>query len=304
MAQEAHDVYGIDFRKDFIFIAQFSPATNAITSIAIQPFSDSTDDWWSKIKSEFREVVDNVDFKSRDVVCALPGEWAIIKKLMLDSDEEDVENALSWEISQQILGSLDDYACDHLKLASSLDNSVDNYLSVAYRCDSVKRLTDLMRQYNLNQIAADLDIFALINVYELNYPDESSVPAYLIYGDYDKILIVLAQKDVFIDFECSDFRYENSSAQECAAAIKQSKSIIARSNPQLSHDSLNTYLAGPVFSADEYVEAVLQEVPQAAILDPFKRINFHAQNISEEEKKKYSPQLAIAVGLAVRGGTE
>jgi len=35
---------------------------------------------------------------------SLPSEYAIVKKLSLDSDEKDVGEAIGWELSQHIIG--------------------------------------------------------------------------------------------------------------------------------------------------------------------------------------------------------
>jgi Tfp pilus assembly PilM family ATPase len=53
----------------------------------------------------------------------------------------------------------------------------------------------------------------------------------------------------------------------------------------------------------EFTEAVSKKLPGALQLDPFKKIICHAAR-EENSMGQFAPQLAVAVGLAIRGRNE
>ena len=105
MASQKESISGIEIRHGLITIAQYFPQENSVGSIIIKPMSDASgQDFDGVLKTEFKNLMAEIDFKDQNVAVSLPSEYAIVKKLSLDSDEKDVGEAISWELSQHSMG--------------------------------------------------------------------------------------------------------------------------------------------------------------------------------------------------------
>jgi len=80
------------------------------------------------------------------VVACIQGGNTITKKVRVDASETDIEGAIKWEISQQVLGSLDEFRMDYQEIMHSppLDNAREflvvacrsEYVDVLYACSA------------------------------------------------------------------------------------------------------------------------------------------------------------------------
>ncbi len=302
MAQRTNTVTGIAFNKDAICLAQFAPEERLVANISIQPIEEPGDNMWELAGTPLKELVRTVKLAGENVISSLPGEYAVIRTLCLDQDEPNVEEALEWEFSQHIIGSRDEYIFDFERLASGPQEGMGRFLAVGYRSEAVDRLARLLRSNRLNPIVVDLDIFALVNVHEANYGEAGTAPALLVLADERLSKCVLAAGGSFVDLETFDHAVlEDRSSQAYAAAVENAAAKLLACNPgAASRETLPVLLTGGFFSQAEFADEVIQGIRNAEVLYPFRKIGC-GTGMAEEELRKYSPQLAVAVGLALRG---
>ncbi len=299
MARKKQSITGLDINGRYIACAQSVPKENLVTNVSIQPLTTGVPDYWKSVEESFKDLADEVGLKGCLSVSSLPGEFAVIKTITLDEDEENVEEALQWEFSQHIIGSADEYSFDYQKLQDFA--SQKRYLLAGYKKNAIKRLVSLLKENKLSPLVVDIDIFALINVFEINYAEQINEAALIIYGDEEKTRLILTQEGMFLDFDMIHYQDGLETADQYCQNLSNAVDRIRGNNLAQGGESiLPIYLTGALFTFDDYVQAVQSCFSHVEILFPFRKIQCCA-GMDDESLKKYSPQLAVAVGLAMRG---
>jgi Tfp pilus assembly PilM family ATPase len=302
MGARSNNISGLDFQKDYISIAQFIPDEQSVTLVAIQPIENGADgELWDKVARELKGLKGKFKFTSPDVVCSLPSEYAIVKRMAIDSDEQEPSDVIEWELSQQIIGSMDDYIFDFQEAGQSKEDGLVEYLVVAYRNQVVQKITSIARNCKLNPLVVDLDICALINVFEANYRERLSAPAIIVHAENGLSKLILAQNSNLLDF--ATFAYDAALIEGDLYADRLQGEIgrfLSVNGTFVSGDPIGVYLSGSFFSQSAFLETVVNTVPNSELLYPFRKLDCRI-GVDEEQLKKYAAQLSVAVGLALRG---
>ena len=302
MAQRGDCVSGIDITREHISIAQYSASENTVVnaSIIISPLDeeDPSGDIVSSLRAKFKKVAAQMNCEGQAAAVAVPANYAVVKKFTLDADENDVRGALEWELSQHLIGTLDEYAFDFEPMARV--GRSEQYLAVAYRNSNVQKLVSLLKAGRLSPLVIDLDIFALIDVFEANYEEAITAPCVIIHGDSESSRLVLTQSGMFADFDMMEQSRGTASPDTYALQLLET---IDQSFPILRGGRPPIYLTGPLFSDADFTESVCSRLGIARILDPFRKIH-STVDIPKADLRKCVPHLAVAVGLALRVAAE
>jgi Tfp pilus assembly PilM family ATPase len=299
MTSHKDSICGIEIGKNLITVAQYSPIENAIGSIVVKPFDAPEGDGDTVLKGELRSLVSDVELKKQKIVLSLPAEFAVIKRLSLDGDEHDVGEAILWELSQHIVGALEDYSFDFEPVEGPPHGGKD-YIAVAYRASSIQRLVSLLKANKLSPHIVDLDCFALINVFEANYPELLSSPVVLILGTDRKSKIVITSGGSLLDYEIVDHENGLASYDDYAALLGE---YLSRLCGRFTAGVPELYCSGSLFLQNECIASLSRKCGKAELLNPFRKV----ECLAVREKKdvtEFSAQLAVAVGLALRGQTD
>ncbi len=300
MAPRGDCVNGIDIKKDHISIAQYSPSSQSILNVAISPIdeSQSSASDQSYIKQSLKKLISKMQAEGQDAVAALPLDFAIVKKLMVDKKNADLRDTIEWELSQQIIGSIDDYAFDFEPCRPTSDTEVDWYIAAAYKNSGVQKMAALLKAGKLNPLAVDLDIFALVNVFEANYGDFVSAPAIIVHGKDHATSIIVTQNGSFLDFDIIDHNAGLSAPEAYADLINEAveQSFVSLSQPA----TFPIFCTGSVFGRPQFSDVVFSRLGNAQMLNPLASIKATV-NIPEADMKQCIPFLAVAVGCAIRG---
>jgi Tfp pilus assembly PilM family ATPase len=299
MAPRGKNVCGIEITKDNISIAQYSAAEHAV-SFGIDPRplddTDSSGDFFSVLKARFKKLAAQMHCEGQPAAVAVPSNFAVVKKLMIDPDEKDVRGAIGWELGQHIIGTLDDYSYDFE--AMTRGGGTDTlYLAVAYRSANIQKLVSVLKAGKVVPCLVDLDIFALIDVFEANYRDSISSPGILIHGGEESSKLVLTSGGTFIDFEI----VEHPARKAADTYAMQMRESAARCFPAAKNAPV--FLTGTIFSDADFADDVCSHMGGAQILNPFTSIKCMVE-IPENDVNKCISQLSVAVGLALRGAAE
>jgi Tfp pilus assembly PilM family ATPase len=300
MAPRGDSVNGIEIKKEHISIAQFSPATQTVVnaSLIIAPLDEGGDAAaavdYSAFKPNLKKLIARMQAEGQDAVVSLPADYAVVKKVMLDRSEADVREAVEWELSQQIMGSMDDYVFDFEPTGND-GSDVKWCIAVAYKNAGVQKMAALLKASKLTPVTIDLDMFALINVFEANYPDLVSSPAIIIHGRDESTNIIATRAGTFVDCEIVSHQSGLSSAESYADMLRDA---IAQSIPQAA--SMPVVCTGSSFSQKDFAEGVFSRMQNARLLNPFAAVQ-SSLGLSQEDLEKCLPCLSVAVGLAIRG---
>jgi Tfp pilus assembly PilM family ATPase len=227
---------------------------------------------------------------------AMSANFAVVKILMLDADEKDVREAIGWELGQHIVGTMDDYSFDFEPLAAA---DMRRFLAVAYRSANVQKLVSLLKSARISPSVVDLDIFALIDVFEANYRENIASPAVIVHGCGDSSRLVLTEGGAFLDFDVVEHRGGHAAADAYASQLQDA---MGRSFAG-TKAGFETYVTGPLFADPDFSESVCSRLGSARVLDPFKAVRSTVA-IPSEELVKCIPYLGVAVGLSLRCAAE
>lgn len=291
---------GLDIQSDYMSIAQYSSQENAVLSVAIQPLStEDGGDNWECAGAELKKLKGKFKFYSPDVACSLPTEFAVIKHMQVEHDEADIQGYIEWELSQQIIGSLDEYTFDFQQ--NGEDAAFKSYLTVAFRNAYVDRFSTLLKGMKLHPQVIDLDVFAIINTFEANYRERIYTPAVIVHGENEKTKIILTRNGTYLDLECFNYPYESMGAVEYAERLQTEINRFLALNSTIDvQPRMSLYLTGSLFTQMEYRESVCSKMGSGELLYPFRKVGCRI-SIDNDQLMVYAPQLSVAVGLALRG---
>lgn len=301
MKKASKIISGLDIQSEYMSVAQYSHDENAVLLVAIQPVSlTGGADIGEQLSDDIKELKTNFKFSSPDIVCSIPSECAIIKRLPVEIDEENPDEVLEWELSQQVIGSIDEYVFDFQEIGLRNDNAKD-YLTVAYRKDIIDGIVAKFKGVKLNPYIVDLDIFALVNVFEANYRDRIANPALIIHGENDKTKLVLTANGNFIDHECFDYANGSLEVRSYIERLRnETDRFLGLNSSAIENSSVNLFLTGALFGQPGYSDGVIATFGNGELLNPFRKIGCRV-GVDEEKMQSYMTQLAVAVGLAYRG---
>lgn len=304
MAKSKNIISGIDINRSGICYTQFLADERKVANIGIQPIEKDQPDYLQAIKDGLDELAGKFAMPKDNIISVLPGDAAIIKKIFIDADENDIDGAIRWELSQQIVSSIDEYTCDYQPLARHPGDGVQPFLVVAYRSSTIAAFTKALKSKKIVPEVLDIDIFALINSYEVNYPETLSEVTCIIYSDGGLIKIIVTQNGQLIDYEildnidsaASDEDYYNHIIQSLDRVMGYSSRIVGNVSPHL-------YLSGSYFSAPEILGELKKRIASVEILQPFRSLQCNP-GIDLQRLRDYAPHLAVSVGLAIRNDKE
>lgn len=303
MASKANSICGMEIGKETLSIVQYSPETNAVVGIAIKPLNHAVHGWWESVRAEFKSVAATMKLGGVATVCSIPAEHAIIKRLIIDKEEANPYDTLRWELEQQLIGSMDEYVFDYQKAVVSKAEEFSTYLVAACRAAALERVSTLMKMHRLSPVAVDLDIFAMVNVFEANYRESLSKPALLVLGGEEYTKVALTCDGDLVDYELlSHASTAIEPADYASLLVRSVHKLVALNVAWLGKQMPKAYLAGPLFSQEQFSAPCLSGLPGAEPLLPFRAVSCRA--LTENDLQRYAPQLAVAVGLALRANPE
>jgi len=301
MKSKAVGFCGLDMQKEYFSIVQYSPEEQAITLLDIHSFSaEAGSDEWKTWKNELKNRGRRLRFFSPSIVCSMPSEYAVIKLITLDVDEPDIAGAIEWELGQHITGTLEEYVFDYEKIVSLPDDPAKKYLAVAYRRELVNRMAGMVRGVKLKPAIVDLDIFGLVNVFEFNYRDQNAAPSLLVHSESDLTKFILTRNGGFLDFHCFEHKAGSIDAAGFAEVLSAEIDRFCAAR-QKTNGRIGVYITGSYFKEAFSRDVFFEKVPGAELLNPFRAIKCQVK-IDEQQFQEYSTQLAVAAGLALRGG--
>jgi len=130
------------------------------------------------IQGSLRQLIGLEKITDKAVVLALSGHSVIVKKVqMVRMSEAELANAIPYEAEQHIPFDVYDVNTDFQILdvvnASPSRSGQMEVLLAAAKKGSVDELSQVARGANLTPAVIDVDMLALINGFELNYPEDS-----------------------------------------------------------------------------------------------------------------------------------
>jgi type IV pilus assembly protein PilM len=288
------------------------------------------------IQNVFREN----KVKGGDVALSLSGHSVIIKRVSLPTmNEEELAESIQWEAEQYIPFDIQDVNIDYQILqggAQTGDGNMD-VLLVAVKKSKITDYTSVLHQAGKNPMVVDVDVFALQNAYEVNYnpePDQT-IALVNIGASVTNIAIMQGTNSVFWrDISIGGNQYtdviqkELNLSFEKAEALKRGEEAAGENADKLNQilKQVSQDVGSEVQKTLDFFKATtsgesatkimltggssrvpgLQEllaerfgVP-VEMFNPFQAIQVNEKHFPPERLQELAPNLAVAVGLALR----
>ncbi|MEO6095714.1 MAG: pilus assembly protein PilM [Fibrobacteria bacterium] len=307
MAKKNSSVVALELSRSYLKLVEFLPAENQISTVAIKPLDASRwDDDAYLVEQVQHSISKHVGDADADIVTSMSGENAVIRQVEIPHAEDNIIDAIEWEMEQYLIHPLEEYLLDYQALGSNQDETARIYLVAAFRRSEVERFKRIMEQSGCNLAVLDIDVFAAQNVFEANYPEKLPLKTFLIKADSNVIKCIRTQNGLFVGFECVtvDPKFMNSGAEVKADLVLGMVNQI-RSSLDRVHDAWGgveqIVLCGDLALDSEFREMLEANLPTEVLhLDAFKEITFALGPEKSAVFQPSAPQCAGAVGLALR----
>ena len=126
------------------------------------------------VAETIRMIFEENKISTKNVVISVSGNSVIIKKLTLPAmEKEELAESIFWEAKHSIPYPYEETNVDYAILPSLLNQGQQNLdiLLVAAKKDKIANYTNAVHQANKNPEAIEVDVFALLNAIEINYPE-------------------------------------------------------------------------------------------------------------------------------------
>lgn len=290
-----------------------------------------------------RGLITEEKIKVKDVALSLSGHSIIIKKIKLPvMTEDELEESIKWEAEQYIPFDINDVNIDfHIlgAVESPEGQSQMEVLLVAAKKDKLTEYTSVVTEVGLNPVVVDADLFALENMYGINYEGrEGEVVALVNIGASVMNINVLKngtssftrdisiggnrytetiQKDLNMSYDDADRSKKGEEVE--GVDPEMLTNVINRVNSEITSEISRSFDFFRTTSAHEEIEKIilsggsakiaslpgyLQENVGIAveIADPFRKIEIDKKVFDQEYIKEIAPLVAVGLGLAIRRG--
>lgn len=278
-------------------------------------------------------------FKTDRVAAGVSGSSVIVKNIIVPQmTREELEESIDWHAEEHIPFEISDVSLDYQVVGSGADSL--HVLMAACKRDFVANLKQAIQLAGKQPAVIDVDAFALQNCYEVNYePSDSLAVALLNVGASTmNINILRGVRSVFTrDVSVGGNQYTALLQKELGLTYEQAEQVkrgnaVAGSFEGVDIDgaleTVSDMLALEISKTFDFYRATadddgsvqkilisgggskLKGLPEylsnrfeipVERLDPFRRINFDARRFDPDYMREVVPEMAVAVGLALRG---
>src|SRR5438876_3055555 len=274
------------------------------------------------------------------VAAGVSGHSVIVKNIVLPQmSEDELQESFSWHAEEHIPFDISDVNLDYQITGNSSDAL--HVLLAACKRDKIANLKQAIQLAGKQPAVIDVDAFALQNCYELNYqPQPGQIVALLNVGaSTTNINILNGTRSVFTrDASVGGNQYTGLLQKELgltfeqAEAVKRGMALPEGSAPRSIEPILETVsdiLALEIQKTMDFYRATAEDGESAVqkilisgggskltglmeylahrfeipveVFDPFRQIRVDARSFDPDYMREVVPEMAIAVGLALRG---
>jgi type IV pilus assembly protein PilM len=294
----------------------------------------------NNVSNVISSIFNEHQIKTTRVAAGVSGHSVIVKNIVLPQmSREELQESFSWHAEEHIPFDIADVNLDYQVTGNSSDAL--HVLMAACKSDKIANVRQAIQLSGKQPVIIDVDAFALQNCYELNYqPKPGDVVALLNIGASTmNINILNGTRSVFArDASVGGSQYTSLLQKELGLTFEQAEAVKrghplpegAESRPiQPIIETVSDILALEVRKTMDFYRATAEEGDAAIkrilvsgggsklpgltqylakrfempvdVFDPFRHIQVDARKFDPEYMREVVPEMAIAVGLALRG---
>jgi len=294
----------------------------------------------NSVSNAIANIFNEHKIKTTKVAAGVNGHSVIVKNIVLPQmTEDELQESFAWHAEEHIPFDISDVNLDYHVTGSSAD--AIHVLMAACKRDKIANVKQAIQLAGKQPVVIDVDAFALQNCYELNYdPQPGQIVALLNIGaSTTNINILNGARSVFTrDATFGGNQYTSLLQKELGLTFDQAERV-KRGMPMpegSEHreiepilDTVSDILALEIQKTMDFYRATVEDVEAAVqkilvsgggsklkglveflakrfeipaeVFDPFRKIRVDSRGFDPEYMREIVPEMAIAVGLALRG---
>jgi type IV pilus assembly protein PilM len=294
----------------------------------------------NNVSNVISHIFSEHQIRTTRVAAGVSGHSVIVKNIILPHmSDEELQESFSWHAEEHIPFDIGDVNLDY-ELTSKSSESL-HVLMAACKTDKINNVKQAIQLAGKQPVIIDVDAFALQNCYEVNYqPRQGEMVALLNIGAATmNINILNGSRSIFArDASAGGSHYTSLLQKELgisfeqAEAVKRGMSLPDGVEPkpiQPIIEAVSETLALEVKKTFDFYRATAQESEAAIqkillagggsklpglpeflaarfdipveVFDPFRTIEVDATKFDPDYMREIVPEMAVAVGLALRG---
>jgi len=294
----------------------------------------------NSIASAIGSIFNEHKIKTTKVAAGVNGHSVIVKNIVLPQmTEAELEESFSWHAEEHIPFDISDVNLDYHVMHKSAD--AIHVLMAACKRDKIANLKQTIQLAGKQPVLIDIDAFALQNCYELNYdPQPGQIVALLNIGaSTTNINILNGARSVFTrDATFGGNQYTSLLQKELGLTFDQAEQVkrgmpipqgIEQREIAPILDTVSDILALEIQKTMDFYRATVDDNESAVgkilisgggsklkglveflskrfempveLFDPFRKIRIDSRGFDAAYMREIVPDMAIAVGLALRG---
>lgn len=293
----------------------------------------------NNVSNVISQIFSEHQIRTTRVCAGVSGHSVIVKNIVLPQmSSEELQESFSWHAEEHIPFDIADVNLDY-ELTSRSDDAL-HVLMAACKSDKIANVKQAIQLAGKQPVIIDVDAFALQNCYEVNYrPRPGEIVALLNIGAATmNINILNGTRSVFArDASVGGSQYTSLLQRELGLSFEQAESV-KRGMPlpegteprpiQPIIETVSEALALEVKKTVDFYRATAQdeagiqkillagggsklpgladflgqkfEIP-VEVFDPFRQIEVDSRKFDPDYMREIVPEMAVAVGLALRG---
>jgi type IV pilus assembly protein PilM len=294
------------------------------------------------VSDAINRIFTQQNIKNGRIATSISGHSVIVKKISLPvQSDEDLAESIRWEAEQYIPFDIADVNLDYQVLGENAGTGNLDILLVAVKKDKITDYTSVVKMAAKTPVLIDVDAFALQNAYEINYePSGTSTVALLDIGASTMTINIVSGTDFlftrdvgvgghqYTEFIQKEFNLSYGQAQTLkhgeaiesidpaeARHVIDSVTEIICLEIQKTYDFFKTtttvdridkmIVSGGAAHTPGLIEALAKkfDIPVEKF-DSFRKITFDPKRFSSSMIADRAPDLAVAIGLALRSAEE
>ncbi|HKZ03414.1 MAG TPA: type IV pilus assembly protein PilM [Pyrinomonadaceae bacterium] len=294
----------------------------------------------NNVSNVINSIFGEHQIRTNRVAAGVSGHSVIVKNIVLPQmSEDELQESFSWHAEEHIPFDIADVNLDYQITGNSADAL--HVLMAACKSDKIANLKQAIQLAGKQPVLIDIDAFALQNCYEVNYqPRDGEVVALLNIGAATmNINILNGQRSIFTrDASVGGSQYTNLLQKELGLTFEQAEAVKrgmplpegVESKPiQPIIETVSDILALEVRKTMDFYratskdgESAIQKILLAGggsklpglgqylarrfeipveEFNPFRQIEVDGKKFDPDYMREIIPEMAVAVGLALRG---
>ena len=293
-------------------------------------------DNYDAVSETIAALFSDLRVKTRNAAISISGHSVIIKKVSLPKmSENELRESIPWELEQYIPQSIHDVNYDYQIMPGETPEGNIDVLIVAAKKDVTNSYVSVVREAGLNPVVVDVDVFALENMYMMNYPESDGLVSLVNIGaSVTNINILKDGVSVFTrDITTGGNLYTEWIMKETNAPFEEAELLKTSAKdseapPELERvtrefvdmisgevkrtldffsstlwtSKVNQILIGGGSAGVTGLKDTLSDITDAAVdfMNPFRNVAYDPNDFDPEYIQSIAPKMSVAMGLASR----